>query len=176
MTPRRATLCLALALTGCVGVPSDPTPAAAALSREELCSAADDLLGRDVAVLGPFDSDVVTPNGGTVVHCEPGTCCNLTYYAPSIGCGENERRIAVTFDVAMLEDVTAPDRLDFVCRTSSDDLRPSEACPVDARCAEELGRVTSLRGRLERRASPLVGTEQLTLVVTASSSLAPGGL
>lgn len=176
MTSTRATVCLALALTGCVGVGTDPTPATtASLSRDELCRTYVDLVGSELSVLGPFDADVVTPNGGSVAFCDPGTCCNLTYYAPTIGC-ENGPRIAVTFDAAMLEDVTAPDRLDFVCRTISDDLRPSEACPVDARCAEELGRVASLRGRLERRMNPVVGAEQITLVVTESSSLAPGGL
>lgn len=170
MTLTPAILCLALALAGCTG--STPTPTSAPLSRSALCDDAERLVGSELMVEGPFDSEVVTPSGGSAVACEPGSCCNTTFYAPTIGC-ESAPRIWIGFDHARLENLSQPDLLDFVCRTRSEDLEPSDACPVEPSCADKLGRVTLLRGRLERRTS-FEGDEELWLIVSASTTRAEG--
>ncbi len=169
MNHSRASLCLVfmVALGGCST--AGPTPSTSSpLSTEGLCDGASELMGLDVTVNGPFASDLVSSIGGSVVACEPGSCCNTTFYAPTIACADGTR-IEVTIDDALATSVLGSDRPAFVCRTRSDEHRPSEACPVDGGCAAQLGRVTSLTGRLELRTSRIDGAERLTLVTTTST-------
>jgi hypothetical protein len=139
MTLLRATLCLVVALAGCA-------PAPVGLSAEALCAQASSMVGAEVTVTGPFATDVVSPLGGSVVRCTPGTCCNVTYYAPTIACADGTR-IHVGVDVDLLP-VTDISSLSWVCSTGSDDLRPSAECPIGEGCIAELGRVASVRGTL----------------------------
>lgn len=167
MTSARASLCLSLVLAvgGCTS--AGPTPASSTpLSIEGLCDDADVLVGIDLTVTGPFATDRVSSIGGTVVACEPGTCCNTTYYAPSIACADGTR---IEVAVADPSAVIGAARPAFVCRTLSDDHRPSDACPVDGGCSAQLSRVTSLTGRLELRTSRIDGLEHLTLVASSST-------
>lgn len=167
MTTSRAILCLFLAVGGCV---MDGAGGPAALSTASLCGGVEGYLDTNVVVNGPFATDVVSPNGGSVVRCEPGTCCNITYYAPTIACADGTR-ITVVMDPSIA--TTDPGALSFVCTDASDDLRPSEACPVSEPCTAELGRVTSLTGRLGRYAGIDGGPERLTLVVTSATATLP---
>jgi hypothetical protein len=171
MTRHRASLCLSLVLTlaGCAtqGTPSTASP----LSTATLCDGTADLVGLDLTVIGPFATDRVSSIGGSVAACEPGTCCNTTYYAPTITCADGQRiEIAVADPVAVIG--TEPPA--HVCRSLSDDHRPSDACPVDAGCITRLERVTSLSGHLEMRTSRIDGLEHLTLVATASTHIDDG--
>jgi hypothetical protein len=167
MTHHRAILCLfsALALVGCVS--GSPTPSASSpLSADDLCKNAGELMGVELTVEGPFASDVITPNGGSVAHCEPGSCCNTSYYAPTIAC-DGGGRVDVLLDASLYErHGYEPSRFAVLCRASSEDLRPSEACPIPSNCSDVFDAVPTLTGHLEMR-TPLFGDEPtLTFVVT----------
>ena len=168
MTPNRAILCL-FSMLGLVGCVSGPTPSSSSpLSTDDLCSGASELMGVELTVAGPFASDVVTPNGGSVAHCEPGTCCNVTYYAPTILCAGGDR-VDVVLDPALLARVDyAATRYAMICRAGSDDLRPSDACPIPDHCAEVFGAVPTLSGHLEMRTSPFSDAARVTFVVTTA--------
>jgi hypothetical protein len=60
----------------------------------------------------------------------------------------------------------------MICRAGSDDLRPSEACPVPDQCAEVFGAVPTLTGHLEMRTSTFDDTARLTFVVTTAEPTA----
>ena len=172
MTSNRAILCL-FSLLGLVGCVSGPTPSSTStLSTDDLCTNASELMGVELTVEGPFASDVVTPNGGSVAHCDPGTCCNLTYYAPTIRCAAGDR-VEVVLDTALYARTDhGPASYGVICRASSDDLRPSEACPIPDHCAEVFDAVPSITGHLEARTSPFDGESHLTFVVTTAEPAA----
>jgi hypothetical protein len=167
MTYNRAILFLfsTLALVGCVS--GSPAPSASSpLSGEDLCTNAGELLGVELTVEGPFASDVITPNGGSVARCEPGTCCNLSYYAPTVAC-DGGGRVDVLLAPSLYErHGVDPLRFAVLCGASSDDNRPSEACPIPSHCSDVFDAVPTLTGHLEML-TPLFGDEPtLTFVVT----------
>lgn len=126
-------------------------------------------MGVEIAVAGPFETGVVTPNGGSAAECEPGSCCNVTYYAPSIACSTGQR-IDVYVDPSLyLREGVTPSAFAPICRALSYDLRPSDACPVPSSCAERFGALPPLVGHLEMREPVFGGEPRLTFVVTEVS-------